>query len=122
MKGMVFSIAVLLLLVFTGPDAQAQCQRCGPDPVFPACTTCLSTNYDGWVLCSLYDFAINYTLCNTTGLCDGYAGPGPCGRKAPGCNIQLTEDWRGPHLLYRSSEWKLVSVTIKRGPDGRSSL
>ena len=121
MKGMLLGTAVLLLLIFTATDSQAQCQRCGPDP-FSGCTTCISTSYDAWVLCSLYDFAINYTMCNTTGLCNGYLGPGPCGPKAPGCNLQLTDDWPGPHLPYRSSEWKLVSVTVKRGPDGRSSL
>ena len=119
MKRMLLGIAVLLLLVFTATDSQAQCQKCGPDP-FSGCTSCISTSYDAWVLCSLYDFAINYTMCNTTGLCDGYLGAGDC--KAPGCILQITEDWREPHLSYRSGEWKLVSVTLKRGPDGRSSL
>jgi hypothetical protein len=122
MKGILLGIAVLLLLVFTATDSQAQCQYCGTDQ-FTGCTqVCITTSYDASVLCTMFDFAINYTMCYTNGKCDGYAGPGPCGAKAPGCNIQLAEDWRGPHLPYRSGEWKLVSVTIKRGPDGRSSL
>ena len=121
MKGMLLGIAVLLLLVFTATDSQAQCQYCGPD-YFSGCTSCVPTNYDAWVLCSLFDFDVDFSACDMAGQCDGYLGAGPCGRKAPGCNIQLTEDWRGPHLPYRSGEWKLVSVTVKRGPDGRSSL
>lgn len=54
MKGMLLGIAVLLLLVFTATDSQAQCKKCGPDP-FSGCTSCVPTFYNGWVLCSLYD-------------------------------------------------------------------
>lgn len=123
MKGMLLGIAVLLLLVFTATDSQAQCQTCGPDPFYPACTTCHSTLYDAWILCSTFDVGVNWTFCNTQGLCNGYLGADTCAASSKsGCVPQLVEDWRGPHLPYRSGEWKLVSVTLKRGPDGRSSL
>jgi len=121
MKGMLLGIAVLLLLVFTATDSQAQCVRCGID--FYGCTSCIPTFYNANVLCSLQDFGVDATFCTPVGECDGYLGDNGCGgSKAPGCNLQLAEDWRGPHLPYRSGEWKLVSVTLKRGPAGPSSL
>jgi hypothetical protein len=120
MKGILLGIAVLLLLVFTATDSQAQCQKCGPDPY--GCTTCLTTNYDGAVLCTLVEFG-NETMCFPAGGCNGYLGADGCaGSAKSGCVVLYVEDRRGPHLPYRSGEWKLVSVTVKRGPDGRSSL
>ena len=54
---------------------------------------------------------------------DGYLGADGCtGSKRSDCVIQLAEYWRGPHLPYRSGEWKFVSVTIKRGPAGQCTL
>ncbi len=122
MKGMLLGIAVLLLLVFTATDSQAQCQYCGPSP-FTGCTGCQSTLYNAWVLCSMFDFDVDFTACELTGQCDGYLGADGCaGSTKSGCVVLLVEDRRGPRLPYRSGEWKLVSVTIKRGSDGRSSL
>jgi hypothetical protein len=119
MKGMLLGIAVLLLLVFTATDSQAQCVTCGYD--FSGCPACLTTNYNAAILCELR--GIDFYSCELKGQCDGYLGDDHCaGSTKSGCFVQLAEDWRGPHMPYRSGEWKLVSVTLKRGPDGRSSL
>jgi hypothetical protein len=120
MKGMLLGIAVLLLLVFTATDSQAQCVKCGND-FFSGCASCVPTNYNASVLCELT--GIGFVACEAKGQCDGYWGQDTCaGSTKSGCVVQLAEDSRGPHLPYRSGEWKLVSVTLKRGPDGRSSL
>jgi len=122
MKGMLLGIAVLLLLVFTATDSQAQCLKCGYDP-FSGCPACLNTFYNASILCSMFDFDVDLSACELAGQCDGYLGEDTCaGSTKSGCVVQYVEDRRGPHLPYRSGEWKLVSVTLKRGPDGRSSL
>lgn len=119
MKGMLLGIAVLLL-VFAATDSQAQCVKCGNDP-FSGCGSCVPTLYNAAVLCELR--GIGFISCEATGQCDGYMGEDNCAASTKsGCLVQFVEDWRGPHMPYRSGEWKLVSVTLKRGPDGRSSL
>jgi len=121
MKGMLLGIAVILLLVFSAPDSQAQCQYCGSS-YFTGCTACLDTSYNAWYVCSLSDLAPDFAACDESELCEGTLGAGPCGLKSPGCHVQYVEDRRGPRLPYRSGEWKLVSVTVNRKPGGRASL
>jgi hypothetical protein len=72
MKGMLLGIAVLLL-VFAATDSQAQCVKCGPDP-FSGCPSCVNTFYNAWVLCSLFDFDVDFTACDMAGQCDGRLG------------------------------------------------
>jgi hypothetical protein len=122
MKGMLLGIAVLLLLVFTAPDSQAQCQYCGSD-FWTGCAACLDTSYNAWYVCSMSDLAPGFAACDESELCEGVLGAGRCGTKAsPGCNVQYTEDRRVLGLPYRSGEWKLVSVTLKRKAGGGASL
>jgi len=119
MKGMLLGIAVLLLLVFAATDSQAQCVGCGYD--LHGCLSCITTNYNAAVLCEIR--GIGFVTCENIGQCDGYLGEDGCAASTKsGCIVQYVEDRRGPHVPYRSGEWKLVSVTLKRGPDGRSSL
>ena len=119
MKGMLLGVAVLLLLVFTATDSQAQCLTCGSD--LHGCVSCLTTNYNAAILCEIR--GIDFYSCEVQGQCDGYLGDSGCAASSKsGCVVQYVEDSGGPHLPYRSGEWKLVSVTLKRGPDGRSSL
>jgi hypothetical protein len=119
MKGMLFGIAVLLLLVFAAPNSQAQCQYCG-NSWWTGQVACLDTNYNAYCQCIPHNDY--FPSCDQEDPCEGVLGTGPCGSKGPGCNVEYTEDLRGPNVPYRSGEWKVVSVTLTRKPNEGTSL
>jgi hypothetical protein len=118
MKRLLLLVTVVLLLVLPATDSQALCKKCGYD--FHGCISCLDTSYNASVLCTISN-PDDFPICDLQGQCDGQLGDENCTTPS-GCRENIAEDRRVPNLPYRSRDWKLVSVTLKRATAGRSSL
>ena len=97
MKRALLFVAVVALLA-TG-DLSAQCRECYFDPQ-TACVSCVSTNYNAYVLCDLVE---NGSMCRLAGECTGIEGE---------CRTQNISAVRSTPQLAPTREWQLVSVEI----------